>query len=216
MFFSNLVLFGLHYYIFIVFIFRLSETLAFPKAWYRRALVRRLFLGELKSTSYPTENDSMPPEPGIGTKTGPGAVPRRGSVALTNLRDRRSSVVPPPSGHPDKKTWVGRTSAHSWETLVVFAVSFKELKVLMNMGNVMGNVELLSKDIRSEGRFSIGSTGHKNMYIGLGLNGLKLEAKAGIVGGSIDLGRIDAYCHLREDSRTDPFHEVNLIVYLET
>ncbi len=46
------------------------------------------------------------------------------------------------------------------------------------------------------------------MYVGLGLNGLKLEAKAGIVGGSIDLGRIDAYCHLREDSRTDPFHEV--------
>ena len=76
------------------------------------------------------------------------------------------------------------------------------------MGNVMGNVEWLSKDIRSEGRFSIGSTGHKNMYIGLGLNGLKLEAKAGIVGGSIDLGRINAYCHLREDSQTDPFHEV--------
>ena len=46
------------------------------------------------------------------------------------------------------------------------------------------------------------------MYVGLGLNGLKLEAKAGIVGGSIDLGRIDAYCHLREDSKTDPFHEV--------
>ena len=31
---------------------------------------------------------------------------------------------------------------------MVFAVSFKELKVLMNMGNVMGNVEWLSKDIR--------------------------------------------------------------------
>jgi hypothetical protein len=63
-------------------------------------------------------------------------------------------------------------------------------------------------DPRSEGRFSIGSTGHKNMYIGLGLNGLKLEAKAGIVGGSIDLGKINAYCHLREDNQTDPFHEV--------
>ena len=85
-------------------------------------------------------------------------------------------------------------------------------QVLMNMGNVMGNVEWLSKNIRSEGRFSIGSTGHKNMYIGLGLNGLKLEAKAGIVGGSIDLGRIDAYCHLREDNQTDPFHEVKVIL----
>ena len=43
------------------------------------------------------------------------------------------------------------------------------------MGNVMGNVEWLSKNIRSEGRFSIGSTGHKNMYIGLGLNGLRVR-----------------------------------------
>ena len=69
---------------------------------------------------------------------------------------------------------------------------------------------IFSDKCRSEGRFSIGSSGHKNMYVGLGLNGLKLEAKAGIVGGSIDLGRIDAYCHLREDSQTDPFHEVKL------
>jgi hypothetical protein len=128
--------------------FSLSETLAFPKAWYRRALVRRLFLGELKTTSYPSETDPAPPEPGIGVKMsggGPGAAPRRGSVAPVTGRDRRSSVA---AGHPEKRTWVGRTSAHSWETLVVFAVGFKELKVLMNMGNVMGNVEWLSKDIR--------------------------------------------------------------------
>ena len=31
---------------------RLSEILAFPKAWYRRTLVRRLFLGEFKTTSF--------------------------------------------------------------------------------------------------------------------------------------------------------------------
>ena len=34
---------------------RLTEILAFPKAWYRRTLVRRLFLGELKTTSFHTE-----------------------------------------------------------------------------------------------------------------------------------------------------------------
>lgn len=33
---------------------RLTEILAFPKAWYRRSIVRRLFLGDLSSgTSYP-------------------------------------------------------------------------------------------------------------------------------------------------------------------
>ena len=34
---------------------RLTEILAFPKAWYRRTLVRRLFLGELKTTNIYTD-----------------------------------------------------------------------------------------------------------------------------------------------------------------
>merc|ERR1719422_740569 len=37
---------------------RLTEILAFPKAWYRRTLVRRLFLGELKTTNIYTDVDS--------------------------------------------------------------------------------------------------------------------------------------------------------------
>ena len=75
--------------------------------------------------------------------------------------------------------WIGLTTAHSWETLVIFGVNFKELNVHMNMGNVMGNVDWISKDFKSEGRLSIGSTGHKNMLISVGLSGSKLEAKAG-------------------------------------
>ncbi|CAB4060692.1 unnamed protein product [Lepeophtheirus salmonis] len=101
-------------------------------------------------------------------------------------------------------------STHSWETLVVFAINFKELKVHMNMGNVMGNVDWLSKNFRSEGRLSIGSSGHKNMHISLGLNGSRLDAKGGIVGGSIDIGRVDTYCRLKEDSGIEPFHEMGV------
>ena len=47
-----------------------------------------------------------------------------------------------------KKIWIGQTTAHSWETLVMAAINFKELKVHMNMGNVMGNVDWISKDFR--------------------------------------------------------------------
>lgn len=35
---------------------RLTEILAFPKAWYRRTIVRRLFLGDV-SLSVPTETE---------------------------------------------------------------------------------------------------------------------------------------------------------------
>lgn len=51
----------------------------------------------------------------------------------------------------------------------------------------------LSKQFHSEGRLSIGSTGHKNMHIGLGLGGSGLDAKGGIVGGTIELNKINTY-----------------------
>lgn len=40
---------------------RLTEILAFPKAWYRRSIVRRLFLGDLSSGALYSEGDGSPP-----------------------------------------------------------------------------------------------------------------------------------------------------------
>ena len=40
---------------------RLTEILAFPKAWYRRSIVRRLFLGDLSSSTAYSEGDGTPP-----------------------------------------------------------------------------------------------------------------------------------------------------------
>ena len=48
------------------------------------------------------------------------------------------------------------------------------------------------------------------MFISLGLSGSKLEAKAGIVGGAINLGRIDTYIHPKEDNGTEPYHQCGL------
>lgn len=50
-----------------------------------------------------------------------------------------------------------------------------------------------TKDFKANGRLSIGSTGHKNMYIGLSLGGSGLDAKGGIVGGTIELSEINMY-----------------------
>lgn len=51
----------------------------------------------------------------------------------------------------------------------------------------------LTRDFRSDGRLSIGSTGHKNLYIALGLGGSGLDAKGGIVGGNIEIAHINTY-----------------------
>ncbi|KAJ8982560.1 hypothetical protein NQ317_005031 [Molorchus minor] len=80
----------------------------------------------------------------------------------------------------------------------------------MNMGNVMGNVSWLTKDFRSDGRLRIGSTGHKNLYIALGLGGSGLDAKGGIVGGNIEIAKIDTYVHIREEPNVEPDHTVGV------
>lgn len=47
---------------------RLTEILAFPKAWYRRSIVRRMFLGDLSmSTTYSEEEDVMSHKTSPGT-----------------------------------------------------------------------------------------------------------------------------------------------------
>lgn len=51
----------------------------------------------------------------------------------------------------------------------------------------------MTRDFRSDGRLSIGSTGHKNLYIALGLGGSGLDAKGGIVGGNIEIAHINTY-----------------------
>lgn len=49
----------------------------------------------------------------------------------------------------------------------------------------------LTRDFKSQGRLSIGSSGHKNLFLSVGLEGSTLDSKGGIVGGSIELSQID-------------------------
>ena len=206
---------------------RLTEILAFPKAWYRRTLVRRLFLGELKTTNIYTDVDS--PAVDIYDPINPHGMQfhaksqdspitthapflsstRKSSVAGTPTQKRQSiTLMPEPGGRRKSASPPGTQQLQSWETLVLFAIKFKELEVQMNMGNVMGNVNWVSKDFTSEGRLSIGSTGHKNISIGLGLQGSSLEAKGGIIGGCIDIGKIDTFLKVLEDSGVEPQHKL--------
>ncbi|KAG5893448.1 hypothetical protein JTB14_012167 [Gonioctena quinquepunctata] len=208
---------------------RLTEILAFPKAWYRRSIVRRMFLGDL-SMSSPFNDDG---DIGSSHSTSPGMTRshERSSKSekspLLNSKDRLKLNLD--SGHMNqgKLKEIGKTlssdstqgdspspSEHknlsAWETLVLFAVNFKKLNVHMNMGNVMGNVSWMTKDFRSDGRLSIGSTGYKNLYIGLGLGGSSLDAKGGIVGGNIEISHINTYIYIREEPNVEPDHTVRL------
>ncbi|KFB49612.1 AGAP007960-PA-like protein [Anopheles sinensis] len=227
---------------------RLTEILAFPKAWYRRSIVRRMFLGDLGMQQTSMCDLEVPIPEGTGTMDGSvagdsdnvglglglgkGETMSRDRLRLSlesdlhkhhlgglgtnggsgassasstaRIKDQKSSSLDSTSSPSDVN------QVTSWETLVLFAINFTKLNVQMNMGNVMGNIVWLTKAFRSDGRLSIGSTGHKNMYIGVGLGGSSLDAKGGIVGGTIDLNRIDTYIHIREDPGSEPDHKVGI------
>ena len=51
-----------------------------------------------------------------------------------------------------------------------------------------------TKDIKSQGRLSIDSTGHKNLKIKFGLGGSHFDSKGGVVGGSVYLQDINTHC----------------------
>lgn len=184
---------------------RLTEILAFPKAWYRRSIVRRMFLGDLSMTaSRPAPESDASPRPNRPNNGGKDKSPMAGK----SRTQRTQQSTPEPIRDPH----VGVTSkgGTTWETLVLFAVNFKKLNVHMNMGNVMGNVSWLTREFRSDGRLSIGSTGRKNLYIALRLGGTGLEARGGIVGGNIEVANIDTFVHLQEEPDREPHHTVGV------
>ncbi|XP_055681343.1 bridge-like lipid transfer protein family member 1 isoform X2 [Lutzomyia longipalpis] len=201
---------------------RLTEILAFPKAWYRHSIVRRLFLGDLSVQQTSTGDlDFTPSDEGKGyTKSVGGSSSERSPLLKEKLRlnfdndvvskgmklkDMEKSSSLDSNTSPSEPNQVT-----AWETLVLFAVNFKKLNVQMNMGNVMGNVVWLTKAFRSEGRLSIGSTGHKNMYIGIGLGSSTLDAKGGIVGGTIELSKIDTHMRVQEEPGCQPHHMMGI------
>ena len=122
---------------------KLQEIMEFPKAWYRKTLVRRLFLGELKTTKFESTDAATPDTP-LGPAAAAGGVgqpsySRHNSVSaggggnqpygVPGQSGRRPSVAPAATtADSSAKTWIGKTTAHSWETLVLFALHFKELK----------------------------------------------------------------------------------------
>lgn len=132
---------------------RLTEILAFPNAWYRRRIVRRLFLGDIstKPTVNPTTETDAANASRAPSDTNQSKADFGKNVNKINPSDLRLDIngenQPKSSKLTSEKSSFDSSTSLSegcqitaWETLVLFAFNFKRLQVQMNMGNVMGNV----------------------------------------------------------------------------
>lgn len=102
---------------------RLNEILSFPKAWYRRAIVRRVFLGDESNSSQkfngPSSSNSMGSgiDAGIGIGTGTGATPAKKYSQQPNKYKLSTANAP------------GATAAAPGATAVVPGASDDEMKL---------------------------------------------------------------------------------------
>ncbi|XP_052791422.1 bridge-like lipid transfer protein family member 1 isoform X3 [Mya arenaria] len=151
--------------------------------------------------------------PGAGFSTSPG-VATSGSAPRSGGLSRRNSQLPANTGNGTGRGSSERKST-GWQTLVLYAVSLKQLDFHVNMSNVMGNTVWNTLNIQSQGRLSIDSTGHKDMRISAGLGGSHFESKGGVIGGNVDLQDISTYFECLEDPKLgkDPLHEAGVSMY---
>jgi len=219
---------------------RLTEILAFPRAWYRKALWKRMFLGEHsigarnifsdqedyceESNALSSSSSSINEEDEIKEdqeNKGKNKTSRNCDSLWLNLDDLSSSKESKaksfvtkrdqfPSSHSSSINHSKQIMSAPWKTLILFGVNLCKLNVHMNMGNVMGNTSWLTRGFRSEGRISIDSNGDKCFNIGLGLDGSSLDAKGGIVGGIIELSQIQTKVNVNENYGKEPNHSVTL------
>jgi hypothetical protein len=200
---------------------RLNEILAFPKAWYRKSIWKRMFIGDQTvSAMFSDQEEDTESE----SKDLSDSSSEESNKKLNKLFTRQEST-----GNKDS-LWLNlqdtstrkkfrhtirgqsrpiASANNPWEAFVLFSVNLSKLNITMNMGNVMGNTSWLTRGLRSDGRISIDSSGHKSFKIGLGLDGSTLDAKGGIVGGIIELSQITTELCVKEDYGNEPQHTLS-------
>ena len=128
---------------------RLSEILAFPKAWYNRSITRRLFLGDTK-----------------------------------RQKNRES-------GEKSK-------TKNQWQTAVRVSTVLRELRVEMNIGNVLGKTIWVTELLTYHGAFDIKSCQNNDLKNIVSLKKSKLESRSGLLGGTIVMNGVEGSCIWRD------------------
>lgn len=187
---------------------RLTEILAFPKAWYRRSIARRMFLGD-PTTAGSAFGDQAEDSAETSSSSGTLSPSRADSFPFGSLElGSPEEETAPPQERP-----AAPPRGQAWETLLLYALNLSRLNVHMNMGNVMGNTSWLTQGFRSQGRLAIDSRGHKDLNLAVDLDGSSLDAKGGIVGGAIELSRIHTHMGLQESWGREPVHTLTLALW---
>ncbi|KAL5011394.1 hypothetical protein ScPMuIL_009945, partial [Solemya velum] len=175
---------------------------------------RREVLNRIKRQSERTTNlhEKVPQLPQSPTDATSEPSSQFGTTPLIRTGSKHRTSIPVDSSRNRHSSGQSSSKSSTWETLVMFAINLSRLDVNVNMSNVMGNTVWATSSVKSQGRLSIDSSGHKDLRITAGMEGSHFESKGGVVGGTIDLQNMDTFLEVSEDPELgrEPDHRAGL------
>ncbi|KAE9555244.1 hypothetical protein FO519_001495 [Halicephalobus sp. NKZ332] len=141
---------------------RLSELLAFPKPWYRKVLVRRLFFGDQAMMMKKDSTESS-------------------QIAIsTGKEGKRISIVKPNKSKEQ----------HDWAASWVFTMQWQELNIHAQMSNTMGNTSWLARRGLLRGHLQLSPRRRRDMAVTFKLLSSELSAQGGAISGEISISKL--------------------------
>ena len=102
-----------------------------------------------------------------------------------------------------------------WKTLVLISVNLVGLEIKMNVGNVMGNVSLFTKNARLTSKISISRYGPKDMAFNFTIDNTRLIAEGGSNGCLLRIQDITTSVEISDMNKTSkcPSHKIDFGIY---
>ncbi|CAD5207349.1 unnamed protein product [Bursaphelenchus okinawaensis] len=151
---------------------RLGELLSFPKPWYRKKLIQRVFFGEQslqrKNSTSTVHSHSMP---------------------ASQFHGQSPKVDPQPKTGPE------------WAASVDFSIQWSELNVNAQMSNTMGNTTWFVRQGILRGHVQLDSQRQRTVSLGFKLRNSQLSAQGGAISGDIEINKLliaTRYCKSAE------------------
>ncbi|KAI1727267.1 hypothetical protein Ddc_04564 [Ditylenchus destructor] len=181
---------------------RLSELLTFPKPWYRKQLIRRLFFGDQSvaatnaATNLQRFNSSS-------------------TSAYQSPHNRHSSKAGSISGHQIAQKGRNIGSTHqmnptSWAASVIFSMQWRELNVNAQMSNTMGNTQWLARQGILRGHVQLDSRRNRDVALSFKLLSSELTAQGGAISGEVAISKLLISARHTKNVQTAPENVASL------
>uniref|UniRef100_A0A915E6Q2 Bridge-like lipid transfer protein family member 1 C-terminal domain-containing protein n=1 Tax=Ditylenchus dipsaci TaxID=166011 RepID=A0A915E6Q2_9BILA len=190
---------------------RLSELLTFPKPWYRKQLIRRLFFGE-QSVAAAAASAKLQRYNSTSSTAAPAfkgnSQMRYGS---DDLSSSNQEFQPKKGATPVKSvTSAAQLNQITWAASVIFSMQWKELNINAQMSNTMGNTQWLARQGILRVHLKLDSQRHRDVAVSFKLLSSELSAQGGAISGEVSISKLLISARHSKSSEKAPENVANL------